>query len=97
MAESLITATKNSFWYDYQKCENVLKVGNVNMNAVKQRFQPNDLNALVNNMNNPNIDIDINKDVKLVKVILKVGISWFFQQQKLTSDMTIKNVKLLRK
>ena len=39
-------------------------LGNVNMNAVKQRFQPNDLNALVNNMNNPNIDIDINKDVK---------------------------------
>ena len=37
---------------------------NVNMNAVKQRFQPNDLNALVNNMNNPYINIDDIKDVK---------------------------------
>jgi len=33
---------------------------NVNMNAVniKQQFQPNDLNALVNNMNNPNLKLD---------------------------------------
>eukprot|EP01083_Nonionella_stella_P263359 894715_1 len=40
---------------------NILKAEN-NINAVKQRFQPNDLNALVNNMNNPNLKID-SKDI----------------------------------
>ena len=37
---------------------------NDNLQKIKQRFQPNDLNALVNNMNNPNLNIDNVKDVK---------------------------------